>query len=178
MQVGYNIYSYFINLKDTSVKFIMPNTIHHLTIKSYISNIQLLCNQDSNWIIYWVLLPTLVLTLWVGLVNQLVNILENCICLWTRRESNPPRSPCKGVPPALEHASPKKTHLKDNKFKELCAIGGIEPIHIWPLLIYIVSSCIFSLEVKPTCTQQLQSPIYCDKPAFIWCFLCDPRPTV
>ena len=28
------------------------------------------------------------------------------IVLWTRRESNPPRSPCKGVPPALVHASP------------------------------------------------------------------------
>ena len=63
----------------------------------------------------------------------------------------------------------QNTHLKYDKFKELCAFGGIEPTHIWPLLIYIVSSCILSLGVKPTCTEQLQSPIYCDKPAFIFC---------
>ena len=62
----------------------------------------------------------------------------------------------------------QNTHLKYDKFKELCAFGGIEPTHIWPLLIYIVSSCILSLGVKPTCTEQLQSPIYCDKPAFIF----------
>ena len=49
--------------------------------------------------------------------------------LWTRRESNPPLSPCKGETPALEHASPN-THLKYDKFKELCAFGGIEPTHI------------------------------------------------
>ena len=47
--------------------------------------------------------------------------------------------------------------------------GESNQTHIWPLLIYIVSSCILSLEVKPTCTGQLQSPIYCDKPAFVLC---------
>ena len=111
------------------------------------------------------------LTIWVTCPLNTIPINEHpwkLYFLWTRRESNPPLSPCKGETPALEHASPN-THLKYDKFKELCAFGGIEPTHIWPLLIYIVSSCILSLDVKPTCTEQLQSPIYCDKPAFIFC---------
>lgn len=68
MQIGYNIYSYFINLKDTSVKFIMPNTFHHLTIKLHILNIQLLCNQASIIDRY----PS-------GSPSVIVNILKNCI---------------------------------------------------------------------------------------------------
>lgn len=67
--------------------------------------------------------------------------------------------------PSLPHS--QNTHLIYNKFKKLCAFGGIEPTHIWLLLICIVLSCILSLDVKPTCTEQLQLPIYCDKPAFI-----------
>ena len=42
----------------------MPNTFHHLTIKLHISNIQLLCNQDS---------------ITVRHPSVIVNILENCI---------------------------------------------------------------------------------------------------
>ena len=48
------------------------------------------------------------------LVEQVYMSITTSPVLWTRRESNPPRSPCKGVPPALEHASPKNTHLTFN----------------------------------------------------------------
>ena len=41
------------------------------------------------------------------LVEQVYMSITTSPVLWTRRELNPPRSPCKGVPPALVHAGPK-----------------------------------------------------------------------
>ena len=100
---------------------------------------------------------------------------ENCIFVDPKR-IEPSTISLQGSSASLGTCEPKILNLKYNKFKELCDIGGIEPTHIWPLLIYIVSSCILSLGVKPTCTEQLQSPIYCDKPAFVLCSLRDSNP--
>ena len=59
-----------------------------------------------------------------GTLNHLSYLPIKIVFLWTRRESNPPRSPCKGVPPALEHASPKYSSKIWQIQRTLCLRGN------------------------------------------------------
>ena len=74
-----------------------------------------ICNSTQSWMWFPLLFVSNTLICWQvsvyasppELVKQVYISMTISPVLWTRRESNPPRSPCKGVPPALEHASPK-----------------------------------------------------------------------
>lgn len=58
-----------------------------------------------------------------GTLNHLSYLPMKIVFLWTRRESNPPRSPCKGVPPTLVHASPKYSILNITNSKNFVPSG-------------------------------------------------------
>ena len=74
-----------------------------------------ICTSTQSWMWFPLLFVSNTLICWQAsayasppeLVKQTYMPMTTSPVLWTRRESNPPRSPCKGVPPALEHASPK-----------------------------------------------------------------------
>ena len=67
------------------------------------------------------------LTIWVTCPLNTIPISKHpwkLYFLWTRRESNPPLSPCKGETPALEHASPKYSYKIWQIQRTLCLRGN------------------------------------------------------